>query len=146
MNREELIKFHMDTCTKLNEVVKKKNADYAGSDGDAFNNFTRIERLSRKTTTEQGFLVRMSDKFGRLTSFIEGNELLVKDEAVEDTLDDLANYCILMKAYLKHKRDTTKVPVPFPKSVHRCYACADMLIPYHQPNKQVAYYCECGAE
>lgn len=142
----------MDTCTKLNEVVKKKNADYAGSDGDAFNNFTRIERSSRKTTTEQGFLVRMSDKFGRLTSFVDGEELLVKSEAVEDTLDDLANYCILMKAYLTHKRSTT-VRIPLQGSMVKatgkyCKVCAQQLVGFRIGGEKgtYSYSCFCGAE
>jgi hypothetical protein len=35
--------------------------------------------------------------------------LAVKDESAEDTLLDLANYCLLMAAYLREKRDKKMV-------------------------------------
>ena len=104
MKPHELIEFHALTCVKLNEMVKKKNADYTGSVTNAFKNFERISAISSTISVEQGFLVRLSDKMGRLAAFIDGNDFLVKSESVEDTLDDLANYAILLKAYLKHKQ------------------------------------------
>jgi len=102
MNRETYMKFHEDCCQKMISITKKKNADYAGKGDDAFANFTRVEGLGI-SSTEQGFLTRMFDKFSRLISFQQNGELQVKDESVEDTLLDLANYCILMAGYLKSK-------------------------------------------
>lgn len=103
MTREEFFKYQEETFNKLLELTRKKNADYAGSGGDAFNNFTRIETIG-VATTEQGFLTRMFDKFSRIISFMQNGELQVKDESVEDTLLDLANYCVLMSGYLKSKK------------------------------------------
>jgi hypothetical protein len=48
----------------------------------------------------------MSDKFARITTFVNKGVLKVKDESVEDTLLDLANYCILMAGYIKSKRES----------------------------------------
>lgn len=84
-------------------TTKAKNADYTGSNADPFSNFTRVEILGI-TTAEKGFLTRITDKFCRIISFDQRGELSVKDETVEDTLMDLANYCILMAGYLRHKR------------------------------------------
>lgn len=46
----------------------------------------------------------MCDKLSRITSLID-NDAKVKDEAIEDTLVDLANYAIIMSLYVQHKRD-----------------------------------------
>lgn len=58
-------------------------------------------------SVEQGFLVRMSDKYARICNLI-GNqkENAVLDEKVEDTLIDLANYSMLLAVYLKSKNGT----------------------------------------
>jgi hypothetical protein len=103
MTRDEFLVFQKDTFNKLISITEKKNADYAGKGGDAFNNFTRVEMLGI-ATTEQGFVTRMTDKLSRIISFMQNGELLVKDESVEDTLLDLANYCVLMAGYLKSKK------------------------------------------
>lgn len=103
MTREEFFKYQEETFNKIMEMTKRKNADYAGNGGDAFNNFTRIETIGI-ASTEQGFMTRMFDKYSRIISFMQNGELQVKDESVEDTLLDLANYCVLMAGYLKSKR------------------------------------------
>ena len=103
MNKTEYAEFHKSCCNKMVEIAEQKNADYTGSSEDPFSNFTRVEALGI-CTTEQGFLTRMADKLGRITSFSQKGFLLVKDESVEDTLIDLANYCILMSGYIKSKR------------------------------------------
>ncbi|MDD3412590.1 MAG: nucleotide modification associated domain-containing protein [Lachnospiraceae bacterium] len=104
MTPEELLKFHEYTCNKLRHIMRCKNADYSGSKLDAFKNFKRITAVSGSTSVEQGFLVRLTDKLGRLGSFIDGNQLLVASESVEDTLDDMINYAILLKAWIHHRQ------------------------------------------
>lgn len=103
MTREELFKMHGEMCKTALELMKKKNADYAGSGGNnPFANFTRSEALGI-CTTEQSFLVRMTDKMSRLSSFAAKGKLDVEDESVYDTLIDLINYSVLLAAYLKQK-------------------------------------------
>lgn len=104
MNREDYLKFHRDCCDRMVEITGRKNADYAGDSGDAFFNFTRVEVVGI-ADTERGFLTRMFDKFARIITFVNVGVLQVKDESVEDTLLDLANYCILMAGYIKSKRE-----------------------------------------
>ncbi len=105
MTHKEYIKYHEVITKKMQEVTKKKNADYSGwSDKDAFANFKMIEKIG-VATVEQGFLTRMTDKISRIVSFVKNNELKIKEESAEDTLLDLANYCILFSGYLKTKSD-----------------------------------------
>jgi hypothetical protein len=35
------------------------------------------------------------DKYSRLKTLLDGKEQLVMDESIDDTLMDLANYCIM---------------------------------------------------
>jgi hypothetical protein len=103
-NKEQYAKYHKEVCDKMHATTLAKNADYTGGSEDPFFNFTRVEALGI-ATAEVGFLTRMSDKFSRITTFVTKGVLKVKDESVEDTLIDLANYCILMAAYIKSKRE-----------------------------------------
>jgi hypothetical protein len=103
MTKADYIAFHAEACERMQAITKAKNADYTGKTDDPFANFSRVELLGI-CSTEQGFLTRMTDKLCRLASYCERGELSVKDESVEDTLLDLANYCILFAGYLKGKR------------------------------------------
>lgn len=105
MNKAEFQKYHEEKLMKLIEITKAKNADYTGVGDDPFANFSRVQALGI-TDTVRGFLVRMSDKLCRITSFAQKGVLEVKDESIEDTLLDLANYSIILAAYIhseKHK-------------------------------------------
>lgn len=103
MTKLEYIEFHKAACEKMMTITKSKNADYTGKGDDPFANFTRVEALGI-TDTPRGFLVRMTDKFSRITSFVQKGVLEVKDETVEDTLFDLANYCLLLAAFIRSRK------------------------------------------
>jgi hypothetical protein len=103
MTREQYLQFHRDCCDKMVEITQRKNADYTSGSDDPFFNFTRVEAIGI-TETERGFLTRMFDKLSRIVTFVNKGVLQVKDESVEDTLLDLANYCILMAGYIRSKR------------------------------------------
>jgi hypothetical protein len=106
MTREEYFQFHEAMTKKMMEITRAKNADYTGATGDdPFANFNRVGSLG-VCTTEQGFMVRMLDKYMRINSFVQKGFLHVKDESVEDTLLDLANYCLLFMGYLESKKNT----------------------------------------
>lgn len=104
MNRTEYMEFHKQCCEKMIAITKAKNADYCGVGDDPFKNFRQVENLGI-CSVEQGFLTRISDKFSRITSFVQKGFFEVKDESVEDTLLDAANYFLLMAGYLKEKRE-----------------------------------------
>jgi len=100
--RQAYLDFHAKALESMSRITRAKNADYTGGSDDPFSNFRQVESLGI-ASTEQGFLTRMVDKVARISSFVKQGTLQVKDESVEDTLLDLANYCILMAAYLKDK-------------------------------------------
>lgn len=73
------------------DTYRKKNADY----GNAF----------EKSMDEDGLLVakiRIGDKIRRINSLIKNNgEGQVKDERLEDTYLDLANYCVMTILWIR---------------------------------------------
>lgn len=103
MNREDYIKEFEKITTDMLETTKRKNADYSGGSNDAFANFRMVEHFE-VTNAEVGLFTRMTDKFSRLASFVNQNELQVKDESVYDTLKDLAVYAIIMAIYIKNNK------------------------------------------
>lgn len=87
----------------MKSVSIAKNSDYASND-NPFENFIMCEQLGIASTL-QGFLTRMLDKIARINTFAKRGSLVVKTESVQDSLLDLANYCILMAAYIKSETD-----------------------------------------
>lgn len=131
MTKEAFFKYFEQVTKEMLEISKKKNSDYTGVHSSPFSNFERVEQLGI-CTTEQGFLTRMTDKLCRIASFCAKGELLVKDESVTDTLQDLANYCILMMAYLKNKAGDTDPAnasqMPLPIDITLCTTGGDTTI------------------
>jgi hypothetical protein len=103
MTKEEFFTFFEKTTADMLAISRAKNADYTGVGASPFANFERVEHMGI-CTTEQGFLTRMNDKMSRIASFCAKGELQVKDEGVEDTLKDLANYAILLLGYIEDKK------------------------------------------
>lgn len=70
--------------SEMVEILTKKNSDYAGT----------IDNIS--LTGLNGISVRILDKAVRSHSLINsGKETQIKEEALRDTLLDLANYCLI---------------------------------------------------
>lgn len=74
---------HKNICNKLNEIYKDKNHDYGDSFGETYKKLGIVSAVTRIT-----------DKVNRLQS-LSTREHKVKDESMEDTLMDLANYAIM---------------------------------------------------
>jgi hypothetical protein len=91
---------HRKLCEYLhNDLYIPKNKAY----GDSF----------RETVKKYGpiaALVRMADKWNRIENIIMGGENRVADERLEDTLLDLANYCIMLVMELQTGEDIPKSP------------------------------------
>jgi hypothetical protein len=102
MTKAEYLKFFEERNASKLALTKAKNDDYSAG-ADPFANFTRVEAMG-VCSTEQGFLVRMTDKMSRISSFVQRGELSVKDESVDDTLKDLSIYADLFAAYLRSKK------------------------------------------
>ena len=75
---------HAGICAELTNTYRKKNADYGNSFSRAVEKYGLVSALTR-----------ISDKFNRLESLILHKKQEVKDESIQDTLLDLANYCIM---------------------------------------------------
>lgn len=99
MNKVDL---HKDICSELNRIYEQKNHDY----GDSFH----------ETWKEEGFAmarIRLSDKlnrFKKLSRIIEldNEDQMVKDESMQDTLLDLANYAIMTVMEMRIEKDGVK--------------------------------------
>ena len=78
---------------EMAKLYAKKNHDY----GNAFEK--GIKDIGLKYAVS-----RLYDKVNRFITFTNNNELLVKDEKVEDTLIDLANYSIMTIIAMRKSR------------------------------------------
>lgn len=75
---------HENICKELNALYSAKNHDY----GDSFG--------KTRSIVPDSILVRLHDKLSRLDSLLMAPEdAKVKDESIDDTLMDLANYAIM---------------------------------------------------
>lgn len=82
---------HREICEQLNQIYKAKNKDYGNSFSKQFEEYGLVSSA-----------IRLEDKFQRFKNLIR-NEAQVKDESVEDTLLDLANYAIMTVMELRKK-------------------------------------------
>lgn len=80
MNKTQL---HKNICNYLTETYESKNEDYGDSFSKQFQEYGLISSA-----------IRLEDKLSRFKNLIK-NEAQVKDESIEDTLLDMANYAIL---------------------------------------------------
>lgn len=94
---------HINICKNLSEIYKKKNHDY----GDSFSEtYKKLGIISAVT--------RITDKYNRLVSLSTKpeSEREVLDETIDDTLIDLANYCIMTLIERNVEKDV-KEPLTF---------------------------------
>ena len=95
MNKLEIYQYIINN---LEETYKAKNSDYGDSVGDTYNKFGDVS-----------FLTRISDKYNRICSLSQSNESAkVVDEKIDDTILDLANYCILWLVEREYKEQQAK--------------------------------------
>ncbi len=80
---EKKAALHHDICEYMINTYIRKNADY----GDSF-------AVLRKEFPE-AILVRIGDKYNRLKTLMAKKKAEVIDESLQDTLLDLANYCVM---------------------------------------------------
>lgn len=99
MTGQELVD-HLDLFFKQKlEIIKKKNNDYANNE-DAFSNFKYCAGFAG-IEVKQVFQVFIAVKVARLKELLNGKE--AKNESIQDTLLDLANYADLLNLYLSTK-------------------------------------------
>lgn len=100
--REELLAMHERTCKAAVEIMKVKNADY-GASADALRNFRLCDMLGVPLT--HGIVTRLGDKLARIGKIVTSGETAVKSETVTDTILDMINYAIILRAALCEKKE-----------------------------------------
>ena len=102
MTRAEI---HKQLCDGLNELYIKKNSDYGGA-------FQQLRDRFPQST-----VMRLWDKLLRLEQLTKpGYEAKVKDESIEDTLRDLANYCLMELTERKYEKQNAAQNVVQPET------------------------------
>lgn len=82
----------------------KKNAGYAGADNpDAWANFRMSEAFG--VSPFKGCLVRLSDKYIRVTNLVKNPDNEQVGESIKDTLFDLAAYALIAVCLLEEEEN-----------------------------------------
>ena len=89
------IDIHEDLCAELHKLYVAKNTDY----GDSF--------AKVREEIPNAILVRLSDKLNRLKSLMtkDDDDRKVRDESIDDTLMDIANYALLELVERRNESD-----------------------------------------
>lgn len=91
---------------RMGRTHDAKRQDYA-SNQDPLGNFREAERLG--VTPLQSIMIRLTDKYTRACNLVRRNgSAAVRNESLEDTLLDMANYSLL--ALLAHKENQGDTP------------------------------------
>lgn len=80
---------YQQIINKLYKIYVDKNHDYGNSFDDTCDEFGLIAPV-----------IRMNDKIKRCKSILKNNNFKV-NESLEDTISDLANYCIMTLMWMK---------------------------------------------
>lgn len=70
----------------MRDTFEKKNHDYGDSTQKLYEQFN------------ESYFIRIADKFNRINTLLTNNDDPKVDEKLEDTILDLANYCVLWLA------------------------------------------------
>jgi hypothetical protein len=100
MNQQQFLDHIEETFRKGHELVKIKNADYAGAE-NPFRNFEFAQLAGMDV--DRAILLRVIDKIARISNLLD-KEAQVKDESVQDTCLDIINYIAIMMAHMDSKK------------------------------------------
>lgn len=90
---EDAVPMFTQICTDMIKLHEAKNHDYGNSFDKSMDEFGLVAPA-----------IRLSDKLNRFKSLIK-SEAKVKDESIEDTLQDLACYSVMALAYIRTHKD-----------------------------------------
>lgn len=106
MSLDELLKIHEDTCASGRETMKKKNHDYTNGSAGIFDNFKGSRFFGVHPAI--GIMMRTTDKFKRIQTFVSQGKLTVEGEGVLDAIEDSINYLILIKGIIIEEQKNNK--------------------------------------
>lgn len=87
-------KAYLKLLKDMEDLHIRKNAGYSGAENpDAWANFRMAEQFG--VSAFQGCLVRMSDKYIRVTNLVKNPANEQVGESIKDTLKDLAAYALI---------------------------------------------------
>lgn len=99
MKLEQEIEIVENLAKNLVETFARKRADYGPTTTETFEKFGPVSML-----------VRMHDKLGRLDNLLGTGRIPSVSESIEDTLIDLANYCLIAMLELTKQKHKECVP------------------------------------
>lgn len=110
MGNDKLIDFSQDAefadcivnedVSRYKTIVENMTQKFIAKNHDYGNSFSEsVQEFGATNGPVIGFAPIMH-KFNRLKNLIKGEQALVADETAEDTLLDMANYCIMFKMEL----------------------------------------------
>jgi hypothetical protein len=104
LNTQDLLEHQAAIFTECVEILRKKNHDYSNDDqgGDAFANFRLVETFDL-CEMEKGVFIRLLDKVSRLKTFMDRGELKANDETVNDAINDIINYLVIISAIIAER-------------------------------------------
>lgn len=91
MNKKVNEKDVRNVLNHMGDVFAIKNEKYGNSFEISLDKYGMIAALTR-----------ISDKFNRIENLILNNDIGTDDEAITDTLIDMANYCVMTAIYMKN--------------------------------------------
>jgi hypothetical protein len=86
------VKRFKEIATELGDLYEKKNKAYGNSFSDTFQKLGLISAVTR-----------ISDKYNRLCNLATNPDIDNLGESLEDTLRDMASYCIMTIMELKNE-------------------------------------------
>lgn len=84
---------YIQLLDQMKDLHSRKSAGYSGNDSDTWANFRMSERFG--ISAFLGCLVRMSDKYIRITNLVKNPNNEQVGESIKDTLLDLASYSLI---------------------------------------------------
>jgi hypothetical protein len=84
----------------MKDTFEKKNHDYGDSTQKLYEQFN------------ESYFIRIADKFNRINTLLTNNNDPKVDEKLEDTILDLANYCVLWLANKNYVDERESLETP----------------------------------
>lgn len=94
----------VETIKQMDKIHRSKNKDYSNDDNKMINfDISSYITSQFKDPRDQTFAALIGTKIGRLSSLLNKTES-PNNESIADTLIDCANYMILWKCDLTHRK------------------------------------------
>lgn len=92
---------YMELLKQMEDLHVRKSAGYAGDNPDAWANFRMCEAFG--VSSFVGCLIRLGDKYIRITNLVKNPKNEKVGESIKDTLFDLASYALIAICLLEEK-------------------------------------------